>query len=103
MSRPYSSDPVTLSVFVSALVGIAEEMGVVLIRSSRSSNIKERRDCSCALFDAEGCMVAQAEHIPVHLGAMAEAVASVLEHRPEPGDVFALNDPYSGGTPSIGK
>ena len=98
MSRTYSSDPVTLSVFVSALVGIAEEMGVVLIRSSRSSNIKERRDCSCALFDADGRMVAQAEHIPVHLGAMAEAVASVLEHRPEPGDVFALNDPYSGGT-----
>ena len=98
MSRPYSADPVTLSVFVSALVGIAEEMGVVLIRSSRSSNIKERRDCSCALFDADGRMVAQAEHIPVHLGAMAEAVASVLEHHPEPGDVFALNDPYSGGT-----
>ena len=98
MSRPYSSDPVTLSVFVSALVGIAEEMGVVLIRSSRSSNIKERRDCSCALFDAAGRMVAQAEHIPVHLGAMAEAVAAVLDHHPEPGDVFALNDPYSGGT-----
>jgi N-methylhydantoinase B len=98
MSRLYSSDPVTLSVFVSALVGIAEEMGVVLIRSSRSSNIKERRDCSCALFDAGGRMVAQAEHIPVHLGAMAEAVAAVLERRPEPGDVFALNDPYSGGT-----
>ena len=98
MSRPDSSDPVTLSVFVSALVGIAEEMGVVLIRSSRSSNIKERRDCSCALFDAAGRMVAQAEHIPVHLGAMAEAVAAVLYHDPEPGDVFALNDPYSGGT-----
>jgi N-methylhydantoinase B len=98
VSRPYTSDPVTLSVFVSALVGIAEEMGVVLIQSSRSSNIKERRDCSCALFDADGRMVAQAEHIPVHLGAMAEAVASVMEHGPEPGDVFALNDPYSGGT-----
>ncbi len=98
MSRPYVSDPVTLSVFVSALVGIAEEMGVVLIRSSRSSNIKERRDCSCALFDAAGRMVAQAEHIPVHLGAMAEAVAAVLERGPEPNDVFVLNDPYSGGT-----
>lgn len=98
MSRPYTSDPVTLSVFVSALVGIAEEMGVVLIQSSRSSNIKERRDCSCALFDAEGRMVVQAEHIPVHLGAMAEAVASVIDHHPQPGDVFALNDPYSGGT-----
>ena len=61
-------DPVTLSVLASALAGIAEEMGAVLIRGSYSSNIKERRDCSTALFDAKGLMVAQAEHIPVHLG-----------------------------------
>jgi len=91
-------DPVTLSVLSSALSGVAEEMGAVLIRGSYSSNIKERRDCSAALFDAEGRMVAQAEHIPVHLGAMPEAVAAIMEKAPEPGDVFALNDPYSGGT-----
>ena len=91
-------DPVTLSVLSGALSGIAEEMGAVLIRGSYSSNIKERRDCSTALFDARGRMVAQAEHIPVHLGAMPEAVAAVMERGPQPGDVFALNDPYSGGT-----
>jgi N-methylhydantoinase B len=91
-------DPVTLSVLASALAGIAEEMGAVLIRGSYSSNIKERRDCSTALFDGEGRMVAQAEHIPVHLGAMPEAVAAVMRRDPEPGDVFAINDPYSGGT-----
>ncbi len=91
-------DPVTLSVLASALAGIAEEMGAVLIRGSYSSNIKERRDCSTALFDARGRMVAQAEHIPVHLGAMPEAVAAIMRRDPEPGDVFAINDPYSGGT-----
>jgi N-methylhydantoinase B len=91
-------DPVTLSVLASALAGIAEEMGAVLIRGSYSSNIKERRDCSTALFDAEGRMVAQAEHIPVHLGAMPEAVAAIRNRDPAPGDVFAINDPYSGGT-----
>ena len=91
-------DPVTLSVLASALAGIAEEMGAVLIRGSYSSNIKERRDCSTALFDARGQMVAQAEHIPVHLGAMPEAVAAIRRRNPEPGDVFAINDPYSGGT-----
>jgi len=91
-------DPVTLSVLASALAGISEEMGAVLIRGAYSSNIKERRDCSTALFDARGRMVAQAEHIPVHLGAMPEAVAAVMRRNPDPGDVFALNDPYSGGT-----
>ncbi|MGF1471274.1 MAG: hydantoinase B/oxoprolinase family protein [Rubrobacteraceae bacterium] len=91
-------DPVTLSVLSSALSGAAEEMGAVLIRGAYSSNIKERRDCSAAIFDAEGRMVAQAEHIPVHLGAMPEAVAAVMDRNPEPGDVYALNDPYSGGT-----
>jgi N-methylhydantoinase B len=98
MSSNGKLDPVTLSVLASALSGVAEEMGAVLIRGAYSSNIKERRDCSAALFDAEGRMVAQAEHIPVHLGAMPEAVAAVMEKEPEPGDVFALNDPYSGGT-----
>lgn len=91
-------DPVTLSVLSAALSGIAEEMGAALIRSAYSSNIKERRDCSTALFDARGRMVAQAEHIPVHLGAMPEAVAAVIERAPRPGDAFILNDPYTGGT-----
>ena len=93
-----SLDPVTLSVLASALSGIAEEAGAVLIRGAYSSNIKERRDCSAALFDASGAMVAQAEHIPVHLGAMPEAVAAVIEHEPEVGDVWIVNDPYRGGT-----
>jgi N-methylhydantoinase B len=93
-----SLDPVTLSVLASALSGIAEEAGAVLIRGAYSSNIKERRDCSAALFDAKGAMVAQAEHIPVHLGAMPEAVAAVIEHEPDPGDVWIVNDPYRGGT-----
>src|SRR5829696_8912691 len=91
-------DPVTLSVLASALSGVAEEMGAVLIRGAYSSNIKERRDCSAGLFDERGRMVAQAEHIPVHLGAMPEAVEAVMEKNPEPGDIFAVNDPYSGGT-----
>ncbi|XVH30862.1 hydantoinase B/oxoprolinase family protein [Haloferacaceae archaeon DSL9] len=91
-------DAVTLEILRNQLEGIADEMGQVLITGSYSPNIKERRDCSTALFDAAGRMVAQAEHIPVHLGAMPEAVAAVLEHDPEPGDVYVLNDPFAGGT-----
>src|SRR2546421_1484874 len=73
-------------------------MGAVLIRSAFSANIKERRDCSTALFDERGRMIAQAEHIPVHLGALPDAVAAVRALDPAPDDVFILNDPYSGGT-----
>jgi len=73
-------------------------MGAALIRSAFSANIKERRDCSTALFDARGRMISQAEHIPVHLGAMPDAVAAVIEHDPRPGEVWILNDPYAGGT-----
>ncbi len=91
-------DPVTLSVLAAALAGIAEEMGALLVRGAYSANIKERRDCSAALFDDAGQLVAQAEHIPVHLGAMPEAVAAVMARDPAPGDVFVLNDPYTGGT-----
>jgi N-methylhydantoinase B len=91
-------DPVTLSVMTSALINVAEEMGTVLVRSAFSSNIKERRDCSAALFDHRGRLVAQAAHIPVHLGAMPESVAVVMARNPRPGDVFVLNDPYTGGT-----
>src|SRR5438132_1943873 len=73
-------------------------MGAALVRSAFSANIKERRDCSTALFDARGRMIAQAEHIPVHLGAMPDAVAAVARQEPAVGDVFVLNDPYTGGT-----
>src|SRR5690349_22056595 len=73
-------------------------MGAVLVRSAFSANIKERRDCSTALFDERGRMIAQAEHIPVHLGAMPDAVAAVMRHDPRPGETFILNDPYAGGT-----
>ena len=91
-------DVVRRAVMGSALTGIAEEMGTVLVRSSYSANIKERRDCSAALFDADGRMIAQAAHIPVHLGAMPEAVEVVMKCSPSAGDVFMLNDPYRGGT-----
>jgi len=90
--------PVELQVIGSGLRAIAEEMGAVLVRSAFSANIKERRDCSTALFDEDGRMVTQAEHIPVHLGAMPEAVAAVREHDPAPGEPWILNDPYAGGT-----
>jgi N-methylhydantoinase B len=89
---------IDLQVLGAALRSIAEEMGAVLIRSAFSANIKERRDCSTALFDADGRMIAQAEHIPVHLGAMPNAVAAVMRHEPQPGETFILNDPYAGGT-----
>ena len=89
---------IELQVLGSALRSVAEEMGAVLIRSAFSANIKERRDCSTALFDERGRMIAQAEHIPVHLGAMPDAVAAVMRFDPGPDDVFVLNDPYAGGT-----
>src|SRR5881227_2780888 len=83
---------------VGALRAACEEMGVVLVRSAHSANVKERRDASTALFDARGEMVMQAEHIPVHLGAMPAAVAAVLDCDHEPGVSWVLNDPYRGGT-----
>jgi len=89
---------IELQIIGSLLRAVAEEMGAVLVRSAFSANIKERRDCSTALFDAGGRMIAQAEHIPVHLGAMPDAVAAVRRHDPQPGEVWALNDPYEGGT-----
>jgi N-methylhydantoinase B len=89
---------VELQILGSLLRAIAEEMGAVLVRSAFSANIKERRDCSTALFDERGRMIAQAEHIPVHLGAMPDAVAAVMRHDPAPGEVWAINDPYTGGT-----
>lgn len=91
-------DLLELEVMGHAWSAIAEEMGSVLVRGSLSPNIRERRDASAALFDAEGRMVAQAAHIPVHLGAMPEAVRAVRDRAPQPGDVFILNDPYAGGS-----
>lgn len=91
-------DAVTLQVMVGALRAACDEMGAVLVRAAHSANIKERRDCSTGLFDQSGEMVMQAEHIPVHLGAMPAAVAAVLGERHEPGDSWILNDPYRGGT-----
>jgi len=91
-------DAIALQVMVGALRAACEEMGVVLVRSAHSANIKERRDASTALFDAQGRMVMQAEHIPVHLGAMPSAVAAVLDEDHRPGDSWVLNDPYRGGT-----
>jgi N-methylhydantoinase B len=89
---------IQLQVIGAQLRAIAEEMGAVLVRSAFSANIKERRDCSTALFDERGRMIVQAEHIPVHLGAMPEAVAAVRALGPQPGDLYVLNDPYTGGT-----
>lgn len=91
-------DPVQLQVVVGALRATCEEMGAVLIRAAHSANIKERRDASTALFDPAGEMVMQAEHIPVHLGAMPAAVAAVLGEEHAPGRSWVLNDPYRGGT-----
>ena len=91
-------DPITLQVMLGALRAACDEMGVVLVRSAHSANIKERRDASTALFDPDGQMVMQAEHIPVHLGAMPSAVAAVLGEEHEPGDAWIMNDPYRGGT-----
>jgi N-methylhydantoinase B len=91
-------DPVTLQVMVGALRAACEEMGVVLVRSAHSANIKERRDASTALFDAHGEMTMQAEHIPVHLGAMPAAVEAIRAEDPGEGDAWIVNDPYRGGT-----
>ena len=89
---------IELQVIGASLRSIADEMGAALVRSAFSANIKERRDCSTALFDARGRMVAQAEHIPVHLGALPDAVAAVRAHDPAPGEAWILNDPFAGGT-----
>jgi N-methylhydantoinase B len=91
-------DPVTLQVLIGAMHAACEEMGAVLIRSAHSANIKERQDCSTALFDPAGELVIQAEHIPVHLGSMPDSVGAVLAEEQRPGDLWIVNDPYRGGT-----
>ncbi|MET7800158.1 hydantoinase B/oxoprolinase family protein [Streptomyces decoyicus] len=95
------ADPVMLEVFNSLFMAIAEQMGVRLENTAHSVNIKERLDFSCALFDADGNLIANAPHIPVHLGSMGESIKEVLRRRAgemRPGDVYAINDPYHGGT-----
>jgi N-methylhydantoinase B len=91
-------DPISLQVLVGALRAACDEMGAVLIRSAHSPNITERHDCSTALFTAGGELVMQAEHIPVHLGSMPDAVAAVLDFDQRPDALWILNDPYRGGT-----
>ncbi|MGA9636266.1 MAG: hydantoinase B/oxoprolinase family protein, partial [Solirubrobacterales bacterium] len=93
-----SLDPVQLQVMTGALRAACDEMGAVLIRSAHSPNITERHDCSTALFDPAGELVMQAEHIPVHLGSMPDAVAAVVGEEHHEGDLWILNDPYRGGT-----
>ena len=92
-------DPITLEVFRNLFYSVAEEMGVTLCRTSFSPNIKERRDYSCAIFDAQGRMVAQGEHMPVHLGSMPTSVEAAIDAVDlQPGDVVMVNDPFRGGT-----
>ena len=91
-------DAVGLEVMSHAFASIAEEMGLVLVHSALSPNIRERRDASAALFDSGGEMIAQAAHIPVHLGALADAVAAVRGLDPPPNELFLLNDPFAGGS-----
>src|SRR6185436_14475129 len=93
------TNPVQLEIFKSLFHAIAEEMGATLKRTAFSPNIKERRDYSCAIFDSRGQMVAQGDHMPVHLGSMPLSVEAAIEcRRIAPGDVVILNDPYKGGT-----
>ncbi|HMJ76625.1 MAG TPA: hydantoinase B/oxoprolinase family protein, partial [Iamia sp.] len=94
-------DPAGLAVLIARLTGVAEEMGAVLRRGAFSPNIKERADCSAALFTADGTLLVQAEHIPVHLGSMPASVAAAIAvagPEPEPGAQWIVNDPFAGGT-----
>src|SRR6185437_9657962 len=96
-----AADPVMLEVFNNLFMSIAEQMGVRLAQTAYSVNIKERLDFSCALFDAEGNLIANAPHMPVHLGSMGESIKTIVRKnlgRMKPGDVYVLNDPYNGGT-----
>ncbi len=96
-----TADPVMLEIFNNLLMSIAEQMGVTLQNTAYSANIKERLDFSCAIFDNQGNLVANAPHVPVHLGSMAESVNTIITRRKgsiRPGDAYMLNDPYNGGT-----
>src|SRR4029077_18173101 len=94
-------EPVRLEIMSALFMAIAEEMGAALQHSASSVNIRERLDFSCAVFDREGNLVANAPHMPVHLGSMGESIKTVIRQnagRMHPKDVFAVNDPYHGGT-----
>ena len=96
-----NADPIMLEVFNNLFMSIAEQMGAVLEKTSSSVNIKERLDFSCAIFDSKGALIANAPHMPIHLGSMGESVRAILKKRGDtmlPGQVYALNDPYDGGT-----
>src|SRR5690606_286155 len=101
LSNRSGINPITVSVIGSAFDSIVEEMGESLVRASYSTNIKERRDCSTAIFDARGDMLCQAEHIPLHLGSFLSFIPLILERHAagdiQPGDVFIGNDAYEGG------
>ncbi len=95
------ADPVMLEIFNNLFMSVAEQMGVRLQSTAHSVNIKERLDFSCAIFDAAGQLIANAPHMPVHLGSMGESIKMIISRNPgamRPGDVFMLNDPYHGGT-----
>lgn len=94
------ADPIRLEIFNNLFMSIAEQMGVAIENTAHSVNMKERLDFSCAIFDANGALIANAPHIPVHLGSMGDSVAAVIRDFPgmQPGDVFVLNAPYNGGT-----
>ena len=107
-SRPVLTDPIAMEVFTNRLLAVADEIATSMIRASFSSNIKERKDCSVALFSADGRLIAQASHIPLHLGSLMGSVNAVLDAYPiddmVEGDVFICNDPYEAGgthTPDI--
>ena len=94
-------DPIMLEIFNNLFMSVAEQMGATLQNTAHSVNIKERLDFSCAVFDATGQLIANAPHMPVHLGSMGESVRYIIHARGDtmsPGDVYALNDPYHGGT-----
>src|SRR5438132_10571858 len=96
-----SMDAASLQILIARLTGIADEMGAVLRRAAFSPNIKERADCSAALFTPAGELLPQAEHIPVHLGSMPASVQAAIDafgHGVRPGDQVILNDPFAGGT-----
>lgn len=101
MNNNTKIDPITIEVLNNAFMSIAEEMGGILVRTAYSTNIKERKDCSCAIFNEKGETIAQAEHIPVHLGSMLGIVSEIKKKYPfesiKPGDMFVANDPYNGG------
>src|ERR1700691_526735 len=98
-AAPMTVDPIRLEIFKNLFHSVAEEMGAALRRSAFSPNIKERRDYSCAVFNAAGKVLAMGDHMPVHLGSMPMSVRAALDAFPlEAGDVALLNDPYAGGT-----